>query len=178
MASEIVRIRHAGAEDRQHPLYSQYPEGWLESQVLANPQVIDASLRKAPIYGQVPIFSGPERGVIDLLGIDDSGRLTVIEIKATADLQLPFQALDYWLRVRKHLAAGDFERLGYFPGIAIRRDSPRILLVAPALEFHSTTEAVLGAIGTHADFTRIGVGANWRSELRVMFRLRGAERPS
>jgi hypothetical protein len=177
MAHEIARLRHDGAEDRQHPLYSQCPEGWLESAVLANPQVIDASLRLAPIYGQVPVFSGPERGVIDLLGIDDTGRLTVIELKTTADLQLPFQALDYWLRVRKHLAAGDFERLGYFPGIAISRDAPRILLVAPALEFHSTTETVMGALMRHIDFTRVGLGANWRSELRVMFRLRGAERP-
>jgi len=177
MASEIARVRHAAADDRQHPLYSQYPEGWLESQVLANPQVIDASMRKTHIYGQVPIFSGPERGVIDLLGIDDTGRLTVMELKTTADLQLPFQGLDYWLRVRKHLAADDFERLGYFPGIAIRRDAPRILLVAPALEFHSTTETVIGALVPHIDFTRIGVGAGWRSDLRVMFRLCGAERP-
>jgi hypothetical protein len=177
MASEVGRLRNDAAEDRQHPLYSQSPEGWLESQVLANPGVIDASLRRMPIYGQVPIFSGPERGVIDLLGIDDTGRLTVIELKTTADLQLPFQALDYWLRVRKHLVAGDFERLGYFPGIAIRRDAPRILLVAPSLEFHSTTETMIGALAPQIDFTRIGLGAGWRSELRVMFRLRGADRP-
>ena len=177
MAEEIGRLRRADAEDRQHPLYSQYPEGWLESQVRANPRTLDASLRSAPIYGQVPIFSGPERGVIDLLGIDDTGRLVVIELKTTADLQLPFQALDYWLRVRKHLAAGDFERLGYFPGTTTRRDAPRILLVAPSLEFHSTTETVMGALVPHIDFTRIGLGANWRSELKVMFRLRGAERP-
>ncbi len=177
MAAEIARLRNDCAEDRQHPLYSQYPEGWLESQVLANPQVIDASLRGAPIYGQVPVFSGPERGIIDLLGIDDAGRLTVIELKTVADLQLPFQALDYWLRVRKHLLAGDFERLGYFPGIAIRRDAPRILLVAPSLEFHSTTETVLSSLLPHIDVTRIGLGAGWRSELRVVFRLRGSERP-
>lgn len=177
MADEIARLRVDDAADRQHPLYSQAPEGWLEAQVRANPRIIDASLRPAPIYGQVPIFSGPERGVIDLLGIDDTGRLVVIELKTTADLQLPFQALDYWLRVRKHLAAGDFERLGYFPGITILRDAPRILLVAPSLEFHSTTETVIGSLVPHIDFTRIGLGAAWRSELKVMFRLRGAERP-
>ncbi len=177
MASEVARLRRPDAEDRQHPLYSQAPEGWLEAQVRAHPQIVDASLRHGPIYGQVPIFSGPERGVIDLLGVDDTGRLTVIELKTTADLQLPFQALDYWLRVRKHLAAGDFERLGYFPGVTILRDAPRILLVAPALEFHSTTETVMEALVPHIDFTRIGVGANWRSELKVMFRLLGAQRP-
>ena len=177
MADEIGRVRNDAADDRQHPLYSHSPEGWLESRVLENPQVIDASLRRTPIYGQVPIFSGPERGIIDLLGIDDTGRLTVIELKTTADLHLPFQALDYWLRVRKHLAAGDFERLGYFPGIPIRRDAPKILLVAPSLEFHSTTETMIGALIGHIEFTRIGLAANWRSELRVMFRLQGAERP-
>ena len=177
MAGEIARLRSDDAEDRQHPLYSQVPESWLEAQVRANPRTLDASLRPSPIYGQAPIFSGPERGVIDLLGIDDTGRLTVIELKTTADLQLPFQALDYWLRVRKHLAAGDFERLGYFPGMTIRRDAPRILLVAPSLEFHSTTETIIGALVPHIDFTRIGLGAGWRKELKVMFRLRGAERP-
>ncbi len=177
MAAEIARVRHPDSGDRQHPLYSLYPEGWLEAQVRAHPQAIDAALRPVPIYGQVPIFSAADRGVIDLLGIDHTGRLAVIELKATADLQLPFQALDYWLRVRKHLVAGDFERLGYFVGHVIARESPRILLVAPALEFHSTTETVLAAFSPEIDITRIGLAADWRSGLRVMFRLRGSEKP-
>ncbi len=177
MAEEILRLRNDEAEDRQHPLYTRNPEGWLEALVRADPQILDASLRRTPLYGQVPVFSGPERGIIDLLGVDDTGRLTVIELKTAADLQLPFQALDYWLRVRKHLAGGDFERHGYFPGITIRRDAPRILLVAPSLEFHSTTETMIGALAPHLDFTRVGLAANWRSELRVMFRLRGSEHP-
>jgi hypothetical protein len=177
VAEEIIRVRREAAEDRQHPLFLQSPEGWLESQIRANPQAVDPSLRLAPIYGQVPVFSGPERGVIDLLAVDDRGRLAVIEIKATAGLQLPFQALDYWLRVRKHLMAGDFERLGYFPGVTLRRESPRILLVAPALEFHSTTETILTALSPEIEFVRIGLAADWRRELRVMFRLRAFERP-
>ncbi|HEY4084817.1 MAG TPA: hypothetical protein VGM43_02710 [Bryobacteraceae bacterium] len=177
LAAEVVRVRCEDTGDPQHPLFLQAPEGWLESQVRANPQAIDPSLRLAPIYGQVPVFSGPERGVIDLLAIDDTGRLAVIEIKAAAGWQLPFQALDYWLRVRKHLAGGDFERLGYFPGIPIRRDAPRVLLVAPALEFHSTTETVIGSLSPEIEFTRVGLAADWRRELRVMFRLIGAERP-
>jgi hypothetical protein len=177
MSREISRVRDSTAEDRQHPLYSLNPEGWLESQVRAHPETIDASLRSVPIYGQVPVFSGVDRGVIDLLGIDHTGRLVVIEIKATADLQLPFQALDYWLRVRKHLDAGDFERLGYFAGHVVSREPPRILLVAPALEFHSTIETLLGALLPQIEVTRIGLAADWRSGLRVMFRLRGNERP-
>ena len=177
MACELARVRNADAEDHQHPLYSLHPEGWLESEVRAHPEVIDASLLPRPIYGQVPIFSGPERGVIDLLGIDHTGRLVVIELKATADLELPFQALDYWLRVKKHLQAGDFDRLGYFAGRVVRPDSPRILLVAPSLEFHSTSETLIHALSPEVEVTRIGLAADWRAELRVMFRLRGNERP-
>jgi hypothetical protein len=172
MGREIARVRTPDATDRQHPLYSLNPEGWLESQVRAHPEAIDASLRSVPLYGQVPIFNAVERGVIDLLGIDHTGRLAVIELKATADLHLPFQALDYWLRVRKHLVAGDFERLGYFAGHLVSRELPRILLVAPALEFHSTTETILSAFAPEIDVTCIGLAAGWRSELRVMFRHR------
>lgn len=175
MAAEIARVRNPDTSDRQHPLYSLNPEGWLESQVRAHPETIDASLLRVPIYGQVPIFHAAERGVIDLLGIDHTGRLAVIELKATADLQLPFQALDYWLRVRKHLLAGDFERLGYFAGHIVSREPPRILLVAPALEFHSTTETLLRAFSSEIDVTSIGLAAGWRNGLRVMFRLRGNE---
>jgi hypothetical protein len=177
LAREIARVRAPDALDRQHPLYSMNPEGWLESQVRASPAAIDASLRAAPIYGQVPVFAGGDRGVIDLLGIDHTGRLVVIELKATADLQLPFQALDYWLRVGKHLAAGDFERFGYFAGHLISRQPPRILLVAPALEFHPTTETILEALAPTIDFTRIGLAADWRAGLRVMFRLQGSQSP-
>ncbi len=177
MAAELARVRCQSAEDRQHPLYTQCPEGWLESQVRANPQILDASLLRSPVYGQVPIFSGADRGVIDLLAIEHTGRLVVIELKATADLQLPFQALDYWLRVRKHLAAGDFTRLGYFPGISVRDEPPRLLLVAPALEFHSTSESIIAALAPEIDITRIGLAADWRAELRIMFRLRGSESP-
>jgi hypothetical protein len=177
MAREIARVRNPDAADRQHPLYSLNPEGWLESQVRAHPATIDASLLSAPIYGQVPVFSGVERDVIDLLAIDHKGRLAVIELKATADLQLPFQALDYWLRVRKHLLVGDFERLGYFEGHVISRESPRILLIGPALEFHSTIETVLSAFAPGIEVTRIGLAADWRSGLRVMFRLQGGEKP-
>ncbi len=107
---------------RKRPSFKLDPEAFLESQVRAYPESIDASLQSTPVYGQVPVFAGGDRGVIDLLGIDHTGRLVVIELKATADLQLPFQALDYWLRVRKHLEAGDFERLGYFAGHVISRE--------------------------------------------------------
>ena len=61
-----------------------------------------------PIYGQVPAFAGGDRGILDLLAVDRTGRLVVIELKASADLHLPLQALDYWIRVKWHLDRGEF----------------------------------------------------------------------
>jgi hypothetical protein len=134
-------------------------------------------LAPSPVYGQVPALAGIERGVLDLLAVDGAGRLAVIEIKASEDVHLPLQALDYWTRVARHAAAGDFTRSGYFPGITLSREPPRLLLVAPALDFHPKTETLLRYLSPSIEVERIGVGVEWRQGPKVAFRLRGAERP-
>ncbi|MBZ5586675.1 MAG: hypothetical protein LAQ30_31710 [Acidobacteriia bacterium] len=161
----------------RHPLYRQAPEAWLESQARAHIEILDASLRRAPIYGQTPVFTGGDRGVLDLLAVDHTGRLAILELKASPDLHLPMQALDYWVRVKWHLDRREFSAAGYFPGIELRPDPPRLLLVSPSLEFHPATETLLGYLSPGIDVLRIGVGVEWRKGLRVMFRLRGSERP-
>ena len=178
LVAEIARVRSPEADDRAHPLYRQAPEAWLESEVRADPEAIDASLLSEPIYGQTPVFAGGERGVIDLLVVDRAGRLAVLELKASADLHLPLQALDYWLHVRWHLERGEFAQAGYFPGVSLRRDAPRLILVSPSLEFHPTTETLLGFLSPEIDVVRIGLAVEWRRELRTMFRLTGAQRPA
>jgi hypothetical protein len=177
LARELARLRDPRAADRDHPLWRQHPEAWLESRVRAHIETVDASLLPEPVYGQVPAFLGGERGVLDLLAVDRSGRLAVLELKASADPHLPLQALDYWMRVRHHAQAGEFTAAGYFPGIALRAEPPRMLLVSPALDFHATTEAVLSFFAPTIEVERVGVGVEWRKELEVMFRLRGADRP-
>jgi len=177
LAEELDRVRSADAGDRQHPLYRQQPEAWLESMARAQIEVLDATLRSDPVYGQVPAFAGGDRGIMDLLAVEHSGRLTVVELKASADLHLPLQALDYWIRVKWHLDRGEFPAHGYFPGVALRPEPPRILLVSPSLEFHPTTETILSFFAPRMDVERIGLAVEWRKGLNVMFRLRGAEGP-
>ena len=177
LARDLAERRSPEADDREHPLYRQSPEAWLESQVRAQIEQVSAALLPAPIYDQVPAFAGGDRGVLDLLAAEHSGRLAVLELKATADLHLPLQALDYWLRVKWHLDRGEFSPNGYFPGIPLRPEPPRLFLVSPALEFHATTETILSYFSPSIDVERIGVGVEWRKGLQVMFRLRGAERP-
>jgi hypothetical protein len=177
LAEELDRARSADTNDREHPFYRQYPEAWLESQARAQIERIDASLARTPIYGQVPAFAGGERGILDLLAVDYTGRLAVVELKASADLQLPLQALDYWIRVKWHLDRGEFRACGYFPGVELRPEPPRLLLVSPAFEFHPTSETILDYYSPEIDVERIGLGLEWRKGIQVVFRLLGALRP-
>jgi hypothetical protein len=177
LVEELDRARSPDAEDRGNPLYRQSPEAWLESQARAQIETLDASLLCDPIYDQVPAFAGGERGILDLLAADRAGRLTVVELKASADLHLPLQALDYWIRVKWHLDRGEFPAHGYFPGLLLRPEPPRLLLVSPSLEFHPSTETILSYFAAGIEVERVGLAADWRKGLKVMFRLRGAERP-
>lgn len=178
LAAALDGARSADSADHENPFYRQFPEAWLESQVRACIEDIDATLLRDPIYGQVPAFAAGERGVLDLLAVDFTGRLAVVELKASADLHLPLQALDYWVRVKWHLDRGEFRSCGYFPGIELRLDPPRLLLVSPALEFHPTSETILDFFAPHVAVERIGLGVEWRKGLQVVFRLAGSQRPS
>ena len=81
------------------------------------------------------------------------------------------------MRVKWHLDRGEFSAHGYFPGVALRSDPPRLLLVSPCLDFHPTTETILSFFSPLIDVERIGLGVEWRRELNVMFRLTGAQQP-
>ncbi len=175
LACGLARLRSAEAADRVNPLYLRHPEAWLESQVRSSASVLDAGIRDAPLYSQAPQFAAGARGILDLLAVDHAGRLVVIEVKASEDIHLPLQALDYWMRVKWHLERGEFENRGYFPGIPLRSIPPRLLLVAPALEFHPANETILRYFSSGIDVERLGVGIQWRQELQVMFRAPSAQ---
>ncbi len=177
LAAGVSRFRSADAVDKTNPLYTRFPEAWLESRVRAAPRQIAADLALEPIYGQVPEITGCDRSVLDLLAASESGRLAVLELKAFADPHLPIQALDYWMRVRHHAAAGTFGAAGYFPQVALSREAPRLYLVAPALEFHPSTEIILRYFDRSIPVERVGLSAEWRAGLKVVFRASGCHKP-
>jgi len=170
MAEQLVELRSAGAVNHLNPLYLANPESWLESQVRAHIEELDALLLPAPLYGQVPSFAAVDRGVLDLLAADCTGRLAVLELKASQDIHLPLQALDYWMRVKWHVDRAEFAKHGYFPGLTLNNEPPRLLLVSPALDFHPANECILRFFSTSIPVERIGVGLQWRKELKVMSR--------
>jgi hypothetical protein len=146
------------------------PESLIEMQLRTEIQQLDARLCTSPVYGQVSAVSGAERGILDLLAVDHSGRLHVIEIKASESLHLPLQALDYWIQAKDQASRGDFARHGYFPGIPLSERAPRLLLVAPALEFHPSNERLLRYLDPAIEVETIGIAHGWGAGVRVMFR--------
>ena len=158
------------ASDTRHRLYRAAPERWLETFVLDDPTKLDAHLDPHHLYSQVPALTAGDRGVLDLLGVTLRGRLVVIELKASEDIQLPIQAVDYWLRVCRHQREGDFHRYGYFSGIELDPKPPLVWIAAPALRFHSATDILLKYVSPEIRITRIGLNENWRRGLKVIFR--------
>jgi hypothetical protein len=181
----ILRRRATG--DKRDALYRQQPERWLESMLRRAPDSIDAMIEAQPVYAQVPAFSAADRAVLDLLAARRDGRLVVLEIKADEDLHLALQALDYWVRVRRHHdpnrgsrqdgeAKSDLQRFGYFPDKNLRADAPLLYLVAPALRIHPATEIVLRYISPDIEWTLIALDERWREKIRVVFRKRRESR--
>lgn len=83
---------------------------------------------------------------------------------------VPIQAVDYWLRVRRHQRDGDFQRQGYFSSVELDPQPPLVWLVAPGLRFHPATDTLLEYLSPEIQVTRIGLNENWRRDLKIVFR--------
>jgi len=162
--------RHPLARDTRHSLHRAQPERWLESMVREDITRVDAMLDQRFVYAQVFANAGGEHGILDLLTVTRSGRLAIIELKASEHIHLPLQAADYWLRVRRQLQSGEIARYGYFPGVALQQAPPLVYLVAPALRFHPATDDLLNCLSTEMEIVRVGLAEGWRRGLRVVMR--------
>ncbi len=170
LVQQLETHRHPLASDTKHRFYRAQPERWLETMVASEPMRIDPRLDSRHIYAQVPAFSYGDRGMIDLLAVTRDGRLAVIELKASEDIQLVMQAVDYWLRVRFHHAQDDFRRFGYFPEVPLNPKPPMLFLVAPGFRFHPSMDIVLRYLSPEIEIARVALAENWRRGLRVVFR--------
>jgi hypothetical protein len=166
LLESLARERRYGS---RHPLARAHEEAWLESNLIARIRDV-LPLRQDAIYPQVPSFRGEERKIIDLLTVTDDGRLVVIEIKASPDPDLPFQALDYWLAVERHRKAGDFEANGYFRNIRVRNEPAILVMVAPLLSFHRSLERLLGILPLTLPLLQVGINQSWKREIKVLRR--------
>ncbi len=173
--ADLVRlaaaVRHKDGP-KNHALWRMHPERWLESLIAGNLAALDGRLRPEPVYAQVPAFAAADRAMIDILAVTREARLAVIELKADEDLHLPLQGVDYWSRVVWHQSRGEFAQFGYFPGHGISQQKPLLMLVAPALHVHPTTDIILRYLSPEIDWEVLGIDEHWRDEIRVVFRKR------
>lgn len=181
LVGRLLESRHPRGNMRD-PLYRLQPERWLESVLRQELSEIEPGIVPECVYSQVPAFAAGDRGMLDLLSVDRSGRLLVLELKADEDLHLPLQGLDYWLRVRtlqgESAQTGgrdSLHRHGYFPGIALADLPPRLHLIAPALRIHPANETVLRYLSPEVEWTLIALDEHWRERRRVVFRKRSGD---
>jgi len=153
----------------RHPLARAYEERWLESNLICHIRDV-LPVRAGQIYPQVPSFVGQDRNIIDLLTITEAGRLVVIEVKASADPDLPFQAFDYWLAVERHRKAGDFQAKGYFRGLEIQDEPALLVVVAPLLAFHRTLDGLVSMLPHDLPLMQIGINQSWKREIKILRR--------
>jgi len=182
LAGEVDPLDLGNLDTRVKPTVSHSHEAarngserLLEAAVRRNITSIDPTLLRTPVHGQTLTFAAGDRDIIDLLAVAAWGRLSVLELKITEDLQLPIQALDYWMRIRWHAERGELEH--FFPAVTLTRDLPRLLLIAPAMSFHSSNTTILRYFSPEIEIERVGVNADWEQHFRVVLRLSGAEMP-
>ena len=184
LVARLFERRVAGC-DKRDPLYRMQPERWLESVLRRDVEPLDVRLNPKHVYTQVPAFAAADRGMLDLLGVTDDGRLAVIELKADEDLHLALQGLDYWVRVRWHhlqnpdnmTGLGEFQRHGYFGGLQLSTEPPRLYLVAPALRIHPATEVVLRYLSPRVEWTLVALDERWRANVKAVWRKRSIVAP-
>lgn len=174
--AEIVRrlqeSRLPGPARPGDVLWRMAPERWLESLIIRNVGALDYRLDSRWVYSQVPAFAASDRAMIDVLTSTTDGRLAVLELKADEDLHLPLQGLDYWARVSWHHSRGEFQKFGYFSGAALSERPPLLMLVAPALRIHPTTDKLLRYFSPEIDWELLAVNEDWRDGVRTVFRKR------
>jgi PHD/YefM family antitoxin component YafN of YafNO toxin-antitoxin module len=170
LLNELETARHPLAGNTRHPLYRAQPERWLESIVKKDVSRVDPALDPRFVYTQVFASNAHQRGILDVLTVTRSGRLAILELKASEHIHLPLQAADYWLRITRHLKGGDFSRHGYFAGIELQDTPPLVYLVAPALRFHPCTDVLMRYLSPQIEFVRVGLAETWRRGLRVVMR--------
>lgn len=130
-----IEIRENGSRIRTSSPLSWEVRG-AQSNIQQHVSRVDVALDPQHVYEQVFVQTAGQHGILDLLCVTRAGRLVILELKTSEDLDLPMQAADYWSRICRHQEAGDLVRYGYFPGIQLQSVPKLVYLIAPALPFH------------------------------------------
>lgn len=174
LLSELIEHRRAGNTARQHALYKQAPEAWLESILRRDITRLDPGLRLSPLHAQFRAAEMKTAGSrpVDLLALRRDGRLVVIELKVYEDREHVLQGADYWRRVETLRRPGAITRARLFDDAEITDEPPLVYLAAPALSFHRSFRKLAQALRTEIELYRFDLNEDWRAGVRVIRRER------
>lgn len=150
--------------------YTTQPEAWLQSLLRDDLAALDPDWNADCVYAQVVVSVAGDAGRLDLLLLDRTGRLCILELKISEDADFPLQALEYWLRIRQLHRDGRLQAAGYFPGRELAAAPPRLFLIAPALRRHPAHEFLLAEISAEVPLTQLLLNENWRAGPRLIER--------
>jgi len=170
LVEEILYFRRADSPAPDHPYYRMQSERWLECLLLSDVARLFPELVPGSVYPQIPVYLGKVPGRVDILGADRDGRLVVMELKVAEDPDMPLQSLDYWGRVIAHNLGGDFERRGYFAGLRLSRERPKIYLISPLFSFHDSLERIQHYLNPALEVAKIGINEDWRCGVKILRR--------
>jgi hypothetical protein len=163
----VRELRRACNRFRRDPLYQLYGERWLESLILRDPKALDPELRSSPIYSQVPAYLSRRR-VIDVVGVTESGRLVVIEVKVHKSIDLLLQGLAYWRIVLQAQQHDAFRGNGYFESLQISVEPPLLFCVTPLLSLHADQRLFARHLQPEVEAYLIGINNGWRGGIKVL----------
>lgn len=174
LLTDLIEHRRADAPSRQHALYRQAPEAWLESILRRDITLLDPGLRLSPLHAQFRAAQTKAAGSrpIDLLALRRDGRLVVVELKVSKDREHVLQGADYWRRVEAYRRQGSISRARLFDDAEIADEPPLVYLAAPALSFHRSLDALAQSLRTEIELYRFGLNEDWRRGVRVIRRER------
>jgi hypothetical protein len=172
LLKELKKHRNAAATDYRHAFYRAAPEAWLESLLRRDITRLDPALRLAPLHAQFRTAKERSAGArpVDLLAMRRDGRLVVIELKVTEDLEHVLQGADYYRRVEAQRRGGHLARARLFGAAEIADEPPLVYLVAPLLRFHRAFNQLAQTIAPDIELYRFDLNEDWRAGIRVVRR--------
>ena len=166
LVDELEVCRTDEPSNKRHEFYRALPEAWLESILRRNIKQLDANLILSPIYNQFRTSADK----IDLLAIRRDGRLIIIELKASPDREMVFQAADYWRKIELQRRRGELARIRAFGDMEILDKPALVYAVAPALSFHRDFGYFAKTLRPEVEVWRFELREDWRSEIKVLTR--------
>ena len=164
LMASLETYRRFDSPNKRHEFYRLAPEAWLEAILRRNIKILDRNLVLSPIHNQFRA----DGDKIDLLALRKDGRLIVIEIKTAPDLQMVYQAADYWRKIESARRDGSLRKAKIFGDLEISDEPTLVFLAAPTLSFHYNFEFLADTISPEIEIYKFDLNENWRENLKVM----------